>query len=277
MQSLKKIFWTLLYVSGLNALHEVLAPSGRIFLLGYHSIISPETRGSTRAGSYRHLSVELEMFKKHILWLRDRGYVFLTLEDLLKIKDGQKPVPDKSVLIYFDDGYRDNYLNAYAFLKEQRIPAAIFLTTDLIDQGKTLWEYVPVIGGRIFLTWDEVRTMQDVMQYGSHSKSHPKFTQIPPEQMRQELVSSQNRIEQELSKPVAAFSYPYGRNNAQTREILEDLQYQIGVTTEYGYNTVKSDWLKLKKIGIVPQDTMMTFKLKFGIYYYVHSFFYKGR
>lgn len=277
MYLLKKIFLAFIYTSGLNALYSLFLPKGRIYLLGYHSITSLERKGSTRAEAYRHLSVELEMFKKQILWLRGNGYAFLTLEDLLKIKNGQNPVPDKSVLIYFDDGYRDNYLNAYPFLKEQRIPAMIFLATDLIDQGKTLWEHVPVTGGRIFLTWDEVRTMQDIIQYGSHSKTHPKFTQISSEQARQEIGSSRERIEQEMAKQVSAFSYPYGRNNAETRVILESLGFQLGVTTEYGYNTKQGDWLKLKKIGILPTDTMTMFKLKLGIYYYVHSFFYKGR
>jgi peptidoglycan/xylan/chitin deacetylase (PgdA/CDA1 family) len=271
---LRNGFYTVLYESGINSAWRVWYTQRKIILLGYHSVYSLENGNVLRHEDYKHLSIPVSLLRAHVEYLKTHQYKFLSLEDLVAIKQGTKKVPRHSVFIYFDDGFRDNYVNAYPVLKEQGVPATIFLATDLIDQKKTMWENVPVESPsdlsdrrRIFLTWDELRAMKDVFSFGSHSKSHPKFTTLTLEEMEREVVDAQERIHQELGIQVHAFSYPHGRSNAASRAVLEKNGYDIAVTTAYGFNEANADWMSLKKVSVKASDDMLIFKLKLGIYY----------
>lgn len=268
---MKKLFWFIVLFSGLNALYAWFLPARRVYFVGYHSI-TDTAKAEDREGAFEHLSIDKAVFERHILWMQKQNFVFLKLQDLLEIVRGARNMPEKAAVIYFDDGFRNVKQNAYPILKTHGIPAIMFLTTDLVDQNKTLWERVPLAGERIFLTWDEARSMIDIFGYGSHSVSHPKFTQIDKDSARKEIQESKRRIKEELDAPVAAFSYPYGRNTNESRVLLEKEGYEIALTTAYGFNTLASDWLQLKKITPLPTDTMVMFKLKFGIYYFLKWF-----
>ena len=81
--------------------------------------------------------VSIDAFTKEMEYLV-RHYSVLALEDAV---DGlqSRDLPDKAVVVTFDDGYRDNYLNAFPILKRLSIPATIFLATDAISSGRMLW------------------------------------------------------------------------------------------------------------------------------------------
>lgn len=267
MSFLKNIFWSLLYLSDINALYQHMRSPGYIACLGYHSISDASTDAAVRGDAYRHLSLPKQVLEEEIIYLKQEGYSFLSLDDVIRISRTEKQTPPRAVLLYFDDGYRDVYLNAYPALKRHGVPAILFLPTDCIDGAATLWDEVPPGEPRIFLSWDEVRAMRDVFMYGSHSKTHPNFKKLTAEEVGQELAASKARIEAETGQAVRAFSFPYGRSTPESRTVLKQMGYTLAFTTQYGFNSTTSNWYDLKKISMKPDDTMMMFKLKLGIYY----------
>jgi hypothetical protein len=79
------------------------------------------------------LRVPKEVFREQMKYLKDKGYTTLTLDEFYDFLINNKPVPEKSVVITFDDGYKDNYENAYPILKEFGFNATIFDITSTVD------------------------------------------------------------------------------------------------------------------------------------------------
>jgi len=84
------------------------------------------------------LVVSQRTFDKQMAFL-SKHYNVISLKELVKILQNKQPLPSKCAVITFDDGWRDNYLNAYPVLKKYNVPATIFLTTSFIGTGNTFW------------------------------------------------------------------------------------------------------------------------------------------
>lgn len=84
------------------------------------------------------LVVSQQTFDKQMAFL-SKHYHLISLKDLVEILQNKQPLPPKCAVITFDDGWRDNYLNAYPILKKYNVPATIFLTTDFIGTYKIAW------------------------------------------------------------------------------------------------------------------------------------------
>lgn len=110
---------------------------GHCIVLMYHRILPTVER----AASFSHeaITLQLDTFEKQIAYLRDKFNVLSINELILHLKQ-QKPFPPKSILITFDDGWKDNYLYAMPILKKYKVPALIFLSTGFVDNTKSFWQ-----------------------------------------------------------------------------------------------------------------------------------------
>ena len=129
-----------LYYSGLLAIYAWLkrmaAGKPAFTILMYHRVLDDvqDKKAFTQPG----MSVSTDVFKKQLEYL-SRTHTVVSLRKLAeKIRDGHK-LPDKTAVITFDDGWRDNFVNAYPLLTKQSLPATIFLTTDYVDTVKPFW------------------------------------------------------------------------------------------------------------------------------------------
>lgn len=102
----------------------------------YHSVNSENNKKLLRGDLYSHVSIAREDFEKQILYLKKRGHTFIKLSDIPKIKTDNIVKP---TIIYFDDGFRDVLENAIPFLKQNSIPANIFVVTDILEKKSLLW------------------------------------------------------------------------------------------------------------------------------------------
>lgn len=180
----------------------------RIPILMYHHV-------DDKSGS---LYVRKDVFTKQMDYLIGKGYTTVTLQDVISGN-----LPSKPVVITFDDGYRDNYLNAYPILSQRRMKATIFVVTQLL-------------GGGDFMSWDQAREMtgSSLITIGDHTLSHKSLPSLSPELMTNEIASSKNIIGEKIGATPNVFAYPYGNKNAAAEKILQDNGFIAAVTTVKG-------------------------------------------
>lgn len=153
------------------------------------------------------MNVKPEVLRRHIREFKEAGFRFIDADDLRLHISGSVPLPEKAVLLSFDDGYADNYNYAYPVLREEKVPGTFFVVSGTI--GKT---------NR--MTADQLREMQsNGMKIGSHTVNHEKLTDMSPEQIDFELGKSKEMLEKILKKPVCALAYPTGKVNGAVLEI----------------------------------------------------------
>lgn len=187
----------------------------------------------------KELYIEPEVFSKQMDFLLKHNYIPITLEDLLKsYKDNAFKLPKKSVLITFDDGWLDNYTNAFPILKEKNVKANIFISCDFIEQKNCM-------------TWNQLLEMKNsgLISFGSHTLSHPTDIQtLDDDKILQELKISKQQLEQKLNIKIDSFAYPSGAGaiNKKIRQMVFDSGYLFDFSTKRGITPFK--WNKEKAI-----------------------------
>jgi peptidoglycan/xylan/chitin deacetylase (PgdA/CDA1 family) len=178
------------------------------------------------------------------------------------LRDGVRP-PLKTVIITFDDGFRDFHTHAFPVLQEHSFPATVFLPTGFIGASRRSFNNLEC------LTWSEVREMRKAgIRFGSHTVSHPQLADLPPVELMRELAVSKAEIERHLGEPVAAFAYPHdfprGNSafNAKFRDLLVKAGYACCVTSELGRVKSGDDLFRLKRMPINALDTPPLFLAK---------------
>jgi len=203
----------------------------RVPILMYHSI-SENLFG--RSHPYYRINTAPEVFTEHMRLLHQAGY---RTSGLCEMVDGLEAGKDlsKTVVLTFDDGYRDFLTDAMPVLKQCGFTATIFLATDRIQNTAVCMEGVD------YLTWKEVRELQDEgISFGSHTVTHPDLRSLVPEQIEYELGRSKEIIEDKLGVPVHSFAYPFAfpeEDGDFMRFLSDELQnqgFQNAVTTILG-------------------------------------------
>ncbi len=114
------------------------------------------------------------------------------------------------------------------------------------------------------LTWDEVRSLaREGVEFGPHTRSHPILSQVTePELLKDEILGSKSRIEEELKAPAIHFCYPNGRRsdlNDATLKLVKDGGFQSAVTTERGMNGAQTNPFLLRRLGVEPNIPLQYF------------------
>lgn len=188
-------------------------------------------------------------FERQMRYL-SRAYNPMSLECMARHIEGGMDLPSGAIAVTFDDGYRDNYENAYPILKKYDIPATIFLTTDFIGTGQIpAWEKGYYVAKEpLMLDWKQVREMsEDGIAFGSHTVTHPFLTRIPRGRAAEEMCVSKDIIEQKLGKHVTAFAYPSGDFDATVKEMAKEAGYTAAVSIIAGHNDLHDDVHALKR------------------------------
>jgi len=171
-------------------------------VLMYHSI--------GRGGDPTHIGAEL--FAEHLAALEEAGYHIRRFADLASPES--TIFAEKTAIVTFDDAYADFCANAAPELIRRNWPATVFTPTGWV--GKTArWRGAR---GEQLLDWPQIRELAGAgIEFGSHAVSHRDLTRLPTAALREELVQSRARIEQELGAAVGTFAAPYGAANGEVR------------------------------------------------------------
>jgi len=169
-------------------------------------------------------AVDPREFKRQIEYLR-RNYKIVSLDEIVGFVKGDKNLPQKTVAITFDDGFRDCYFNVYPYCQRYELPITIFVTTGYV--GKE-W---PWSGARSrVLGWNEIEEMsQNGIEFGAHTVTHPDLQKTTLDEAEDEILMSKKEIEEHIGKNVKYFSYPFGRHTPKISEIVRSCGFEGAV------------------------------------------------
>jgi len=226
-----------------------------VVILTYHDICEVNA-GSIPVNTF-DLDVPRENFLKQIAYLRRRYHV-ISLREFLEANASGKQLPDYSVVLTFDDGYR-SFLTIAPLLLNYKLPATLFLITEMIRQEEVGPESIQAHADRF--SWTEVQTLDDhnLFDFGSHTCSHPSLTSLTPEAVDNELHASLNEIRRKVKNLVPALAYPNGAYSGLLIEKIVSAGYACGVTIEPGPNNLGTDPYCLRRQTIRGKDDKQMF------------------
>lgn len=223
-------------------------------VLMYHRVVS-DTKEAGKHGIY----VTAEQFEKHLKYLKNHEYSCLSFDEAFgtNLPDG------KSVILSFDDGYRDNYDVAFPILKKYGFKATIFLVAGL---NYNRWDCnTPGEPKLEFLTDPEIKKMQKYgIEFGAHTLTHPDLSKITIDQARREIIESKKVIENRTGRRVTIFAYPYGGLNSSVKEIVRSAGFKYGLATDSGPLPIHEDRFQIRRIGVFPNTNFFGFAHKAG-------------
>ncbi|PFO80413.1 MULTISPECIES: polysaccharide deacetylase family protein [Bacillus cereus group] len=233
-----------------------ISPDQKIPVLMYHHLLKNDEKQSHPSFKNKGTVSTVEQFEKQMKYLVDNHYHTLTLQEFEDFMVRKKKLPEKSVLITFDDGLKSNYIYAYPILKKYQMHAVVFvITSRLTDEIEKFnpRELQP-------LSKTELDQMRDVFEIGSHThnlhnRSNGEVDLIDKDQ---EAVKKDIQESKQLLK-TDYFCYPFGIYNQKSITILKDLKFHLAFTTNEGYATQENKRLEINRFGISPQVDMKKF------------------
>jgi len=193
----------------------------------------------------RDLSVSPAQFESHLAYLRQAGYETITFQQLILAVSRNADLPAKPVIITFDDGYRDNYDNAFPLLRKYSYTATFFIFTQPIDSNNV-----------DYLSWQMVTDMHKAgMEFGSHSYRHPDLRNRDIDFLVYEILGSKEAIEERVGEPVRFFAYPSGRYDDLTIRVLDSANFWAAVTTQWGAEQLYDERFEMLRIRVRGNDT----------------------
>ena len=213
----------------------------KIPILLYHNFVT--TVPENDPDNFHYINTP-ESFEENIKTFSENGYTIISMKELALADSGKIELPDKPMVITFDDGYYSNYEYIYPILKQYQVKASIFIVTDKIGQE---------IDGIQYLSWEQCLEMQNsgLVEIGSHSKKHVFYDKRSVRELHDDVKVSYEQIEKHLGKQdLKIFAYPYGAYTTETVRTLKNngIDFQI---YDIGMNDFKElDKHAIKRINI---------------------------
>jgi len=234
------------------------------FILVYHKINTYQGKG------LRSLYVNPRTFNNQMNYLYRRGYRTIPLSELVDIISHKKPIPKKVFVLTFDDGYEDNYINAYGILKKYNFRGTIFLTAGYIGKEFSYPGQPP----EKHLNIEQIKMAKDVYDYGSHTVSHPNLTKLTEEEIIYEITESKKIIQRITNQPINLFCYPFGEFGDDTiiRQLLIKTGYIGACTTNPGLVSYRTDVYRLPRYEFKEIQSMSIHDFIKNIDFYLRTF-----
>lgn len=206
-------------------------------ILMYHYINDEEPSRSK-------LGVSVKSFERQMRFLKEHKYNVISLEEFVTLIKNGRRLPLKTVIITFDDGYLDNYTNAYPILKKYNLPATMFVVIHRIGRH---------MGNDDYMSWQQIEELSNsgLITIGSHSINHPNLSEVASEgNLKYEIFESKRILEERLKRKVNFFSYPFGGMNTKARELVILAGYTASVATNLSKYYSHNDIYALKRLRI---------------------------
>ncbi|HHW03264.1 MAG TPA: polysaccharide deacetylase family protein [Thermoanaerobacterales bacterium] len=232
-----------------------------ITVLAYHHIIP----GQLPKGATSRAVIPLSEFEAQMKYLYDNGYYTASLKDVEDFIYHKKALPEKTVLITFDDGYESNFVYAFPVLKIYNFRATIFLIGNRIVQKEE-----PFDPDRLsMLSFRQIKEMlgSGLVEFGSHTfNAHeyignkPALLSMDKEQIEEDFIRENELFAKNGLPSSIAIAYPYGRFNSVVLEISKKFGLKLGFNLRDGIVRQNSDPYTLNRIVVPPGTDIQAYK-----------------
>ena len=185
---------------------------------------------------YPSTNIDMEVFKKQIQIIKNNKLNFY-IPDKFE-KEFKKKKDEKKILLTIDDGFISFYENAWPFLKKNRIPFILFVSTQ-------------PVGKNGYMTWEQIREIEkeDFVFIGNHSHSHDYMVDFKFEDFKEDINKSIQIFNKELGYNPIFFSYPFGEYNLSQKEFIME-KFKVAFGQHSGVLDVNEDKFELPRFPI---------------------------
>ena len=199
----------------------------RLPVLLYHYVEYVKDKGDKIRQS---LNIEPHIFEKQVQTLQDDGYTFITAKDASEIIDGKRMIPEKPIILSFDDGYWDFYTDVFPIITKYKVKAVAYVVPGFIGNSNSM----------------SVSQLKEVakspyVEIGAHTMNHVWLRGIRKEQAEHQIKKSKKALEEELGIPIYSFAYPYGAFDEQVIKIVEEAGFASAVSTVSGIEVTRDN------------------------------------
>ena len=183
-------------------------------------------------------------------WLRQKGFQTLSLAAAARLVRTGQPFQERTCVVTFDDGYETVYREAFPVLQELGFTATVFLITGYCGKRNSWPGHVSPVGEQSVLSWTQIEEMaRHQIEFGSHTVAHPDLTGVTRHEAEREMRDSKQTIQDQLSRDVEVFAYPYGRYAPWTVDLARE-HFSGACSTILGKATSQDDPALLPRVDM---------------------------
>jgi len=225
-----------------------------ISILMYHQV-GPFAPMKTHRALYCHH----RRFSIQMLFLKTLGYRVLSLDTAVRCLKGEKEIPDRAVVLTFDDGYDNFYEYALPVLERHGFTAMIYILSGYIGRNAE-WFAREGRPTPPLLSRDRIqRLMGRGISFGSHGMGHKRLTKLPDKRLRLEVLESKKNLEQLFGCRFRHFCFPYGDFDERVVSAVKEAGYESAVTCVRGMAYPGNDLFQLPRKAISYGDSLLGF------------------
>ena len=208
-------------------------------------------------------SVSPRRFRQHMEVVK-RHYPVVRLSEIEStFADGAT----RRVIVTFDDAFADFRENAYPVLAEFGIPSTMFVPTGYVGRSNRWDAGLRNVTQKSIMDVEALRSLDrdGLVDLGSHTVDHLRMRRLTPRDMRSQVTTSKQWLEDTFGKAVTMFSYPYGQRDdfsTVTGNVLAEAGYGVAVTTCWGTRNSRRNVLALRSVFFREQDDPETVRAK---------------
>ncbi|MBR8461686.1 polysaccharide deacetylase family protein [Campylobacter sp. faydin G-105] len=253
----------------MSIIYTLLALAFIIFSLRYNWWRVPQSHTKARVLMYHSISehmgekfdkwrVKPKDFESQMRYLSKNGFKSYFISELVALKN----LPPKAVCITFDDGYADNYTNAFEILRRFNLKATIYLVPNKEQNHweKGLKHHLQMLDNKQIIALQN----SGLVEFGAHTLNHVNLTKINPNDAQIELKNSKEQVEKLTGKSCVSLAYPYGKFDENIVRIAKEVGYTNAVIVKRGLYEIGDDKFMIKRIGVLGTESFFDFWLKFS-------------
>jgi peptidoglycan/xylan/chitin deacetylase (PgdA/CDA1 family) len=219
-------------------------PNKRIPILMYHHIL-PQKELLSKYGPNYPFVVSTEQFEKQLQFLQKSNIQPINLQTLLNRNNGVDTLPEKSIVLTFDDGAKDNYEYAFPILQSAGFTASFFIVSDWIGQDG-------------FMSGQHIKELVSAaIEIGSHTKSHIPLNGLLENELLLEIAFSKKALEKYA--PINLISFPHGSYSKRAINEIHKKKYIAALSSKWGYVSSPPNTFCLPRISIKQNTQILEF------------------
>lgn len=205
------------------------------------------------------LTLHVDQFKEQMEYLHNQGYNTITLAQLYDYLENGTELPNKPIVITFDDGYVDNYKNVLPILKEYNMKATLFMISDAANTPG-------------FVSTEQMHQMEaGGFDIQGHTNHHKILTKIAPTELPDALLGGKTSLEGILGEPIEYLAYPGGFNDMLVQYVTKQSGYKMAFTVQPGTVQPGDNLYALNRLAIFQGDTpYLSFWLRLHCAPFIH-------